>query len=134
MPEIVDADAHVIEGATFAREALERFPEQVELRSGENGGLYIEGRPYPDTRGPGAGCPPQHAMVDHDPNPHTVEGMLADADRDRIDRMVLFPSMALAVPTPTASCPNDEAKVPNRPVRCRATAFSSKLRVSLMAR
>jgi len=99
MPEIVDADAHVIEGATFARQAFEHFRDKIEFRAGADGGLFIEGRPYPDTRGAGAGCPPQHALVGHDPNPHTVEGMLADADRDGIDRMVLFPSMALAAPS-----------------------------------
>ena len=42
-------------------------------------------------------------------------------------------AIALAVPTPTASCPSDEANVPRRPVRCSATALASKERVSSMA-
>jgi predicted TIM-barrel fold metal-dependent hydrolase len=101
MSEIVDADAHVIEGGSFAKQALARWPERVKFEVGEDGmgGLAIEGRRYPETRGPGAGCPPQHALTSAaGANPHSVEGMLADADRDHIDRMVLFPSMGLAVP------------------------------------
>ncbi len=101
MPEIIDADAHVIEGATFARQALSRWPDRVKFESGNDrtGGFFIEGRRYPESEGPGAGCPPQHGLSRAEGiNPHSVEGMLADADRDHIDRMVLFPSMALAVP------------------------------------
>ena len=48
MPEIADADAHVIEGATFARQAFERFPEQIEFRPGADGGLFgLEERDRP---------------------------------------------------------------------------------------
>jgi predicted TIM-barrel fold metal-dependent hydrolase len=100
MPEIVDADAHVIEGASFAKQALARWPDRFRFQVGEDGfgGLLIEGRRYPETQGPGAGCPPQHGVAPGT-HPHSVEGMLADADRDQIDRMVLFPSMALAAPS-----------------------------------
>ena len=102
MAEIVDADAHVLEGGSLAVEMLARWPEHVKFQKGEDGmgGLYIEGRRYPETRGPGAGCPPEHAMTTAEgANPFSVEGMLADADRDHIDRMVLFPSLGLAVPS-----------------------------------
>jgi len=97
--EIVDADAHVIESGPLVKEALSRWPEIVKVAAGDDGrlGLSIEGRRYPETRGPGAGCPPEHALTPG-ANPHSVEGMLADADRDHIGRMVLFPSMGLAVP------------------------------------
>jgi predicted TIM-barrel fold metal-dependent hydrolase len=100
--EIVDADAHVVEGATFAKEVLSRWPDRVQFRVGEDGlgGLVIEGRRYPEFEGPGAGCPPQHGLTNAaGADPHSLAGMLADADRDHIDRMVLFPSMALAVPS-----------------------------------
>ena len=33
MPRIVDADAHVVEGATFAREALSRWPDKVQYKN-----------------------------------------------------------------------------------------------------
>jgi len=101
MPEILDADAHVIEGGSFVKEALSRWPDTVKIAVGDvaSTGKTIEGRRYPETRGPGAGCPPQHALTKAEgANPGSVEGMLADADRDHIDRMVLFPSMGLAVP------------------------------------
>lgn len=101
MPRIVDADAHVIEGAPFAKEALSRWPDRFgfEVRDGTPI-LRIEGRRYPEFEGPGAGCPPQHG-VSQAPgiDPGSVAGMLADADRDHIDEMVLYPSMGLAVPS-----------------------------------
>jgi predicted TIM-barrel fold metal-dependent hydrolase len=100
MSGIVDADAHVVEGASFAKEVLARWPDRVQFRVGKDGlgGLVIEGRRYPEPEGPGAGCPPQHGLAPGT-SPHSVAGMLADADRDGIERMVLFPSMALAVPS-----------------------------------
>jgi predicted TIM-barrel fold metal-dependent hydrolase len=101
MSPIVDADAHVIEGAPFAKRVLERWPDHFGFRVAEDGtpGIVIEGRRYPETRGPGAGCPPQHG-VSRAPgiDPASVAGMLADADRDHIDEMVLYPSMGLAAP------------------------------------
>jgi predicted TIM-barrel fold metal-dependent hydrolase len=100
MPEIIDADAHVIEAASFMKEAFSRWPDRMRFQAGEDGmgGLLVEGRRYPEWEGPGAGCPPRHGLASS-VNPHSVEGMLADADRDRIDRMVLFPSMGLALPS-----------------------------------
>jgi predicted TIM-barrel fold metal-dependent hydrolase len=100
--EIIDADAHVVEGARFAGRALERWPERMAYRAREDGrgGFFIEGRRYPEFEGPGAGCPPEHGLCDAAGiDPRSVEGTLRDADREGIDRMVLFPSMGLAVPS-----------------------------------
>lgn len=102
MPTIIDADAHVIEGGTFAGEAIKRWPDKIAFRKGEDGrfGLFIEGRRYPEFEGPGAGCPPEHGVSTAEGiDPHSVGGMLADADREGIDTMVLYPSMALAAPS-----------------------------------
>lgn len=95
----IDADAHVVEGAAFATEALARWPELVKLeRSPEGTPLFIiEGRRYPEASGPGAGCPPQHGLSTAVGDPFSRAGVLADADREGIDRMVLFPSLALGV-------------------------------------
>lgn len=97
---IVDADAHVVEGATFMREMSERFPDKVQFRIDERGpSLLIEGRSYPQDHGPGAGCPPAEGLcLDRGINPFTPEGMLADADREGIDTMVFFPSATLGLP------------------------------------
>ncbi len=102
MPTIVDADAHMVEGASFAGEMRSRWPDRVRIAQAADGspGIWLEGRRYPDPEGPGAGCPPQHGLTSADgANPHTLEGMLADADREGIDRMVLFPSLGLAAPS-----------------------------------
>ena len=95
----IDADAHVVEGATFATEALTRWPDHVKLdRTPEGTPLFtIEGRRYPEASGPGAGCPPQHGLSTAVGDPFSPAGVLADADREGIDRMVLFPSLALGV-------------------------------------
>lgn len=99
MSLVVDADAHVIEGASFAREALARWPDKVQLARTPDGTPYfaIEGRRYPNASGPGAGCPPEHGLTRAAGDPLTPAGVLADADREGIDRMVLFPSLALGV-------------------------------------
>ena len=49
MPTIIDADAHMVEGTSFATEALARWPEHVEYRAADDGsgGFLIEGRRYP---------------------------------------------------------------------------------------
>jgi uncharacterized protein len=102
MSQIIDADAHVVEGASFARQALTRWPERVKYQTGADGkgGFTIEGRRYPEPVGPGAGCPPEHGLSEAPGiDPHTLEGMLRDADREKIDRMVLYPSMGLAAPS-----------------------------------
>ena len=99
---IIDADAHVVEGASFAKQALARWPERVKYQVGTDGkgDFTMEGRRYPEPEGPGAGCPPQHGLTDvPGSDPHTIEGMLRDADREGIERMVLYPSMGLAAPT-----------------------------------
>ncbi|RIK95853.1 MAG: amidohydrolase [Proteobacteria bacterium] len=95
----IDADAHVVEGIPFAAEALARWPDRVQVRQAEDGTPYfaIEGRRYPEQRGPGAGCPPQHGLTRAAGDPHTPGGVLADADREGIDQMVLFPSLGLGV-------------------------------------
>ena len=102
MSAVIDADAHVIEGASFAQQALERWPDKVGFEQAADGsmGFLIEGRRYPEPEGPGAGCPPQHGLTSAEGvDPSTVEGMLRDADREGIDRMVLYPSLGLAAPT-----------------------------------
>ena len=43
-------------------------------------------------------------------------------------------SIAAPIPTATASWPSDDANVPSWPVRCSATARSSKARVRVIAR
>lgn len=100
MPLTVDADAHILEGPAFAREALARWPDRVQVLVAPGGTPYlaIEGRRYPEQDGPGAGCPPQHGVHGAVGDPYTAAGVLADADREGIDRMVLFPSLGLGVP------------------------------------
>jgi hypothetical protein len=96
----VDADAHVAEGTSLGRAVLERWPEHMAVRTDGRRALTIEGRNYPEPEGPGAGCPPEHGLSRAPGiNPHTVEGVLADADRDGIDTMVLFPSFGLCAPS-----------------------------------
>jgi predicted TIM-barrel fold metal-dependent hydrolase len=117
MPLVIDADAHVIEGAAFAREALARWPDRVQLARAPDGTPYfaIEGRRYPNASGPGAGCPPEHGLTRAAGDPLTPAGVLADADREGIDRMVLFPSLALGVAGFTdAGFAADFARVYNR--------------------
>ncbi len=102
MIEVIDADAHVVEGASFAGEALRRFPDRVAFRSDGSGrgSFIIEGRRYPEFEGPGAGCPPEHGLCSEAGiSPGDVAGVLRDADREGIGRMVLFPSLGLAVPS-----------------------------------
>ena len=101
MPTIIDADAHILEGAVVGSQALRRWPDLVEYRPGADGrgGLFIEGRRYPETDGPGAGCPTEHAICDTDGlDPFAVDDVLSACDREGIDQMVLFPSLGLAVP------------------------------------
>jgi hypothetical protein len=97
---VIDADAHVIEGKELMGELMARFPDKIRLsRPGEDGALFIEGRPYPKSTGPGAGCRADMGMsTDRGADPYTIEGILRDADREGIDRLVLFPSAALGLP------------------------------------
>ena len=96
----IDADAHVIEGIGLASEALSRWPDKVKLARTSDGTpvFTIEGRVYPESHGPGAGCPPQHGLSEDADDPHSPAGIVADADREGIDQMVLFPSLGLGVP------------------------------------
>ncbi|MBI3782830.1 MAG: amidohydrolase [Deltaproteobacteria bacterium] len=98
---VVDADAHVIEGRELMAALIERFPDKVRFSTPGDGAtaLYIEGRPYPQSTGPGAGCRAEEGMcLDRGANPFTPEGVLADADKEGIDRLVFFPSAALGLP------------------------------------
>jgi len=97
----VDADAHLVEGAALAKELLTHWPEHVGFEVDEGGepAIVLEGRRYPQATGPGAGCPPRHGLTDAPgADPGSVAGMLADADREGIETMVLFPSLGLAAP------------------------------------
>lgn len=92
---VLDADAHVAarstEGIELIAQALACWPAEMSVRTGEPG-LIIEGREYPQVSGPGTGCPPGHGLVKvSGADPFTLGGMLADADRDGIDEMVLYP-------------------------------------------
>ena len=75
----------MIEGAPFAIQALERWPDKVRVAEADDGvpGITIEGRRYPEPTGPGAGCPPANSLNTAEGiDPTTVGGMLADADRE----------------------------------------------------
>lgn len=59
---IIDADGHVAENSSFAIEAIKRWPDHVKPSTDRRLRLMIEGRNYPEDRGPGAGCPPEHGI------------------------------------------------------------------------
>jgi predicted TIM-barrel fold metal-dependent hydrolase len=101
MWRVVDADAHIVEGRELLAELMQRFPDKIRFSvPGEEGtALYIEGRPYPQSSGPGAGCRAEEGMcLERGANPFTAQGVLQDADREGIDTMVFFPSAALGLP------------------------------------
>ncbi len=101
---IIDCDAHVIEGRELMNELMRRFPDQLRVTDTPEDGsaLIIEGRRYPQAFGPGAGCRAEEGLcVDRGANPFTIEGVLHDADREGIDTMVFFPSVALGLPAYT---------------------------------
>jgi uncharacterized protein len=96
---IIDADGHVAEGASLAVEAMQRWPRHIAPRT-DGLGLVIEGRNYPESSGPGAGCPTEHGLTSAPGlNCYTADGVLTDAARDHIDSMVLYPSLGLCTPT-----------------------------------
>lgn len=99
-PYVIDADGHVVEGNAFVLDVLRRFPDQVSLRNDGIPGVVIEGRAYPDPEGPGAGCPADRG-VSTEPglDASTAPGILANAEADGLDEMVLFPSFAMCVPS-----------------------------------
>ncbi|EUA35690.1 amidohydrolase family protein [Mycobacterium xenopi 3993] len=97
---IIDADGHVAENPTLAVEAIKRWPQYVHPSGDGTPRLVIEGRRYPEDRGPGAGCPPEHGISKAaDIHCRSTEGVLTDADRDHIDTMVLYPSLGLCTPS-----------------------------------
>lgn len=101
MSDVIDADGHLVEGMSFMAEALARFGEHMRLEPDEESGvaLYIEGRRYPQSSGPGRGVSTQHSTChERGIDPSTVAGVLADAGREGIGTMVLYPSLALGVP------------------------------------
>src|SRR6202789_1562120 len=98
--EVVDADAHEIEPQPLFAELMTKFPDQIGIRTDTRLGVLVEGRPYPCYEGPGAGCPPQNGMTEAPGvDPGSPAGVVANADTDGIDAMVLFPSFGLCVPT-----------------------------------
>jgi hypothetical protein len=98
--EVVDADAHMIEPPSLFGELMGRFPDQIGIRTDTALGVLVEGRPYPEYSGPGAGCPPEKGMTDAPGvDPGSPAGVVANAEADGIDTMVLFPSFGLCVPT-----------------------------------
>ncbi len=101
MQSVIDADAHVVEGASFMVAALERWPDKIRFTTADGTvRVEVEGRRYPEPTGPGAGCPPEHGLSQAPGiNPGSQRGVLADADREGIDRMVLFPSFGLGIPS-----------------------------------
>src|SRR5262249_53063724 len=78
---------------------MRRYPDKMRLAQPEEWGAarVVEGRLYPNARGPGAGCP-MHEGLNPSANPRTPEGVLADADREGIDQVVFFPSHGIALP------------------------------------
>lgn len=96
---IIDADGHVAEGASLAVEAMRRWPQHIAPRT-DGRGLILEGHSYPESSGPGAGCPAEHGLTTAPGlNCRSAEGVLGDAGRDHIDTMVLYPSLGLGIPT-----------------------------------
>jgi len=98
--QIVDADGHVAEGASLVLAAMERWPQFITVRDDGRPSLMIEGRHYPEDKGPGAGCPPEHGLSRVDGiDFSSAASVLKDADRDHIDVMVLYPSFGLCAPS-----------------------------------
>jgi len=97
---VIDADAHAVEQVSFFVDLFRQFGDAVAVRGDTNLGVMVEGRLYPTYEGPGAGCPPEHGLTKAEGvDPATAEGILANADTDGIDEMVLFPSFGLCVPS-----------------------------------
>jgi uncharacterized protein len=72
----------------------------VSVQKANKLGVLVEGRPYPNYEGPGAGCPPEHGLTTAaGVDPTSADGVLGNADTDGIDQMVLYPSFGLCVPT-----------------------------------
>jgi predicted TIM-barrel fold metal-dependent hydrolase len=97
-PQVVDGDAHVVEGGEFIIQLMEAFPDKLSFppAGGEVRGALIEGRAYPNSSGPGAGVDAATSLSREASNPFEPHGVLADADREGIDAMVLYPSLGIA--------------------------------------
>ena len=63
-PLAIDAGAHVLESQAFFGEVLKRFKDHSRVSGGDRPAIVIEGRRYPETEGPGAGCPPRRGRID----------------------------------------------------------------------
>ncbi len=97
---IIDADGHVAETPSLAIEMMKRWPQHVTTSADGRPRFMIEGRYYPEDRGPGAGVPVEHGLSKAPGiNCASAEGVLGDAQRDHIDTMVLYPSLGLCAPT-----------------------------------
>lgn len=94
---VVDGDAHVVEGGEFILQLMEAFPDKVSFpeSSGEVRGALLEGRPYPQSSGPGAGVDAATSLNRAAGNPFEAQGVVADADREGIDVMILYPSLGI---------------------------------------
>ena len=97
----MDADAHVVEPVSFFVELFARFPDDVGVRTDTQLGVMRRGPALPAVHRPGSGLsarqgPHRRARAS---TPASVEGVLANADTDGIDEMVMFPSFGLCVPT-----------------------------------
>ncbi len=94
---VVDGDAHVVEGGDFVLDLMEAFPDKVTFPplGGEVQGALLEGRPYPNSRGPGAGVDAATSLTRAATNPFESTGVAADADREGIDVMVMYPSLGI---------------------------------------
>ena len=90
----------MIEPPSLFAELMTRFPDQIGIRPTPGLGLVVEGRPYPYYEGPGPAARPQNGMTEAPGvDPRSPAGVVANADTDGIDAMVLFPSFGLCVPT-----------------------------------
>jgi hypothetical protein len=94
---VVDGDAHVVEGGDFVLGLMDAFPGKVAFPSlgGDVQGALIEGRLYPRSRGPGAGVDAATSLSRAATNPFEPTGVAADADREGIDVMVMYPSLGI---------------------------------------
>jgi predicted TIM-barrel fold metal-dependent hydrolase len=94
---VVDGDAHLLEGGEFILELVTAHPDKVELPDGGRGvaGARIEGKQFPNSTGRGCGVDARTSITRQATNPFEPAGVVADADREGIDRMVAYPSLGL---------------------------------------
>jgi predicted TIM-barrel fold metal-dependent hydrolase len=96
---IVDGDAHLLEGGEFIMELAAAHPDRVRLPDGSGGvaGAMIEGKRFPNSSGRGCGVDAGTSLTMKASNPFEPAGVIADAEREGIDRMVAYPSLGLGV-------------------------------------